>query len=74
MEILASFGSPLSDLVRFPFEAYSSLSVDSYTLELLSYIPRIGFIALLIAGFWSQARKYPTGIFENLNNENARKF
>ena len=71
MEILGSFGSPLSDLVSFPFKAYSSMPVDPYSMKLIGFLPIIAFSALLIAAIWRQAKKYPvkftnTSEFNNL--------
>ena len=59
MEILASFGSPLSDLIKYPFEAYRAMPVDPYSMKLLGFLPIIAFSALLIAAIWRQAKKFP---------------
>ena len=59
MDILASFGSPLSDLVNYPFKAYRSMPIDPYSMKLLGFLPIIAFTALLIAAIWRQAKKYP---------------
>ena len=74
MQLLASFGSPLSDLVNYPFNAYKSMPVDILSIKLISALPVIAFIALLFAAIWSQAKKYPTMGFSDSTENSIRDF
>jgi len=49
-------------------DPFKSLVTDPYTMEVLRFIPIIGFIALLIAAVWRQAKKFPVKGIGNLNN------
>ena len=74
MQIIASFGSPLSDLVGLPFKAYSSIPVDPLTMKLIGSLPVLAFIALLIAAVWRQSKKFPTKVINDSNLDNFRSF
>tara|TARA_B100000700_G_C14467851_1_gene589208 strand:- start:70 stop:294 length:225 start_codon:yes stop_codon:yes gene_type:complete len=74
MQLLASFGSPLSDLVNYPFNAYRSMHVDMLSMKLIGALPVIAFIALLFAAIWSQAKKYPTMGFSDSSKNSVREF
>ena len=74
MKILASFGSPLSDLVSYPFKAYSSMPVDPLSMKLIGFIPIISFIALLLAAIWRQSKKFPVRAIDDSKINSIRKF
>ena len=74
MEILAAFGSPLSDLVSFPFKTYTAMPVDPLSMKLIGSLPIIAFIALLLAAIWRQSKKFPVRVIEDTKIQNLRKF
>ena len=74
MEILASFGSPLSDLVNYPFRAYRSMPVDPLSIKLIGFLPIIAFLALLLAAIWRQSKKFPVRAIDDTKLQSFRKF
>ena len=54
-----SFGDPFKNLI-----------VDPSTLQLLRFLPIIGFIALLMAAVLIQIRKFPEKAISNLKEAN----
>tara|TARA_Y100001968_G_C19424552_1_gene753606 strand:- start:202 stop:426 length:225 start_codon:yes stop_codon:yes gene_type:complete len=74
MGILASFGSPLSDLVNYPFRAYRSMPIDPLSLKLIGFLPVIAFIALLLAAIWRQSKKFPVRAISDSKITELRKF
>tara|TARA_Y100001968_G_scaffold319762_1_gene351765 strand:- start:711 stop:935 length:225 start_codon:yes stop_codon:yes gene_type:complete len=74
MHVLASFGSPLSDLVRLPFEAYSSMPSDPLSVKLIGSLPVVAFLALLMAAIWRQSKKHPVRFTGDSVLESVRKF
>ena len=51
-------------------DPFKSLVVDPSTMEVLRFIPIIGFIALLMAAIWRQSKKIPAKAFGKLNETN----
>ena len=51
-------------------DPFKSLVVDPSTMELLRFLPIIGFIALLIAAVWRQSKKIPVKAIGELHEPN----
>ena len=51
-------------------DPFKSLVVDPATMEVLRFIPIIGFIALLMVAVWIQSKKIPAKAFSKLNETN----
>ena len=52
-------------------DPFKSLVAEPSTMEVLRFIPIIGFMALLIAAIWSQGKKFPIQAFGD-SNENKK--
>ena len=51
-------------------DPFKSLNIDPSTIELLQFLPIIGFIALLMAAVWRQSKKFPLKAFSDLKEIN----
>ena len=51
-------------------DPFKSLVMDPSTMEVLRFIPIIGFIALLMAAVWRQSKKIPVNAPGELNETN----
>ena len=51
-------------------DPFKSLVMDPSTMEVLRFIPIIGFIALLMAAVWRQSKKIPANAPVELNETN----
>ena len=54
-------------------DPFKSLVMDPSTMEVLRFLPIIGFIALLIAAIWRQSKKFPVKAIGNLNEAIKQK-
>ncbi len=48
-------------------DPFKSIIVDPTTLQILSFLPIIGFMALIIAAVWRQAKRFPVEVIVDLN-------
>tara|TARA_Y100001968_G_C19163400_1_gene621982 strand:+ start:340 stop:564 length:225 start_codon:yes stop_codon:yes gene_type:complete len=48
-------------------DPFKSLVVDPSTLELLRFLPIIGFIALIMAAVWRQSKRIPINAIADLS-------
>ena len=54
-------------------DPFKSLVTDPSTMEVLRFIPIIGFIALIMAAVWRQGKKYPVKAIGDLNELNNQE-
>ena len=54
-------------------DPFKSLVAEPSTMEVLRFIPIIGFMALLIAAVWSQGKKFPVQAFGDSNKNKKSK-
>ncbi len=47
-------------------DPFKCMNIDPSTMELLQFLPIIGFMALLMAAVWRQSKKYPVKAFVDL--------
>ena len=55
-------------------DPFKSLVVDPSTMEVLRFLPIIGFIALLMAAIWRQGKRYPVKAIGELNEANKQEW
>ncbi len=51
-------------------DPFRGINIDPSTMELLQFLPIIGFIALLMAAVWRQSKKIPLKAFSDLKEIN----
>ena len=51
-------------------DPFKAINIDPSTMEILQFLPIIGFIALLIAAVWRQSKKIPVKAVSDLNEVN----
>ena len=51
-------------------DPFKSIAFEASTMEVLRFIPIIGFIALIIAAIWRQSKKYPVKAFGDIEQAN----
>ena len=77
MFYIQPFGIQILDirgLVNYPFKALNSFPSDPFTIKLLSFVPIIGFVALLITAIWIQAKKFPVRVIGDTKDQSIRTF
>ena len=55
-------------------DPFKSLVLEPSTMELLRFIPMIGFIALLMTAIIRQAKKFPVKAVGDWNQNNKQKY
>ena len=53
-------------------DPFRSLVVEPSTMEVLRFLPIIGFIALIITAVWRQGKKFPVKVISDINGEEKK--